>query len=77
MSHYLIQQIAQISNIHVHTRTEVIAADGDGHLQQIVLRNNETGAEEKVRVATHVVDNDGARAATEAQVDALLAKLRR
>jgi thioredoxin reductase (NADPH) len=48
MSHYLIQQIAQISNIHVHTRTEVIAADGDGHLQQIVLRNNETGAEEKV-----------------------------
>jgi thioredoxin reductase (NADPH) len=47
MSHYLIQQIAQISNIHVHTRTEVIAADGDGHLQQIVLRNNETGTEEK------------------------------
>ncbi len=32
--------------------------------------------EEKVRVATHVIDNDGARAATEAQVDALLPKLR-
>ena len=32
--------------------------------------------EEKVRVATHVIDNDGARAATEAQVEALLAKLR-
>ena len=28
------------------------------------------------RVATHVIDNDGALAATEAQVDALLAKLR-
>ncbi|MEV6431140.1 FAD-dependent oxidoreductase [Nocardia sp. NPDC051463] len=47
MSHYLIQQIGQISNIKVHTRTEVISADGDDHLQQIVLRNNETGAEEK------------------------------
>ena len=32
--------------------------------------------EEKVRVATHVIDNDGDRAATEAQVDALLARLR-
>ncbi|MFQ6326612.1 FAD-dependent oxidoreductase [Nocardia sp. CWNU-33] len=47
MSHYLIQQIGQIPNIKVHTRTEVISADGDDHLQQIVLRNNETGAEEK------------------------------
>jgi len=32
--------------------------------------------EEKVRVATHVIDNDGARAATEAQVEALLTTLR-
>ncbi|WP_062983398.1 FAD-dependent oxidoreductase [Nocardia anaemiae] len=47
MSHYLIQQIGQIPNIRVHTDTEVIAADGGDHLQQIVLRNNRTGAEEK------------------------------
>ncbi|MEV4128445.1 FAD-dependent oxidoreductase [Nocardia sp. NPDC049707] len=47
MSHYLIQQIGQIPNIRIHTDTEVIAADGDDHLQQIVLRNNRTGAEEK------------------------------
>ncbi|WP_433758531.1 FAD-dependent oxidoreductase [Nocardia sp. CA-135398] len=47
MSHYLIQQIEQIPNIRVHTDTEVIAADGVDHLQQIVLRNNRTGAEEK------------------------------
>ncbi|MFE9579039.1 FAD-dependent oxidoreductase [Nocardia sp. NPDC006044] len=47
MSHYLVQQIAQLPNIKVHTNTEVIAADGDEHLQQIVLRNNETGNEEK------------------------------
>lgn len=47
MSHYLIQQIAQIPNIKVHTGTEVVAADGDDHLERIVLRNNGTGAEEK------------------------------
>lgn len=47
MSHYLIKQIGQIANIEVHTNTEVIAADGDDHLQQIVLRDNRTGAEEK------------------------------
>ncbi|MFR9750667.1 FAD-dependent oxidoreductase [Nocardia sp. 004] len=47
MSHYLIQQIAQISNIEVHTDTEVIAADGTAHLQHIMLRDNKTGAEEK------------------------------
>ncbi|MEU7765874.1 FAD-dependent oxidoreductase [Nocardia sp. NPDC049190] len=47
MSHYLIQQIEQISNIQVHTDTELIAADGGDHLQQIVLRDNRTGAEEK------------------------------
>ncbi|MEU4340189.1 FAD-dependent oxidoreductase [Nocardia sp. NPDC023852] len=47
MSHYLVQQIAQIPNIAVHTDTEVTAADGDDHLQLIVLRNKKTGAEEK------------------------------
>ncbi|WP_330250801.1 FAD-dependent oxidoreductase [Nocardia sp. NBC_00565] len=47
MSHYLIQQIAQIPNIRVHTSTEVTAADGDDHLQRIVLRNSEAGTEEK------------------------------
>ncbi|MFQ6393654.1 FAD-dependent oxidoreductase [Nocardia sp. KC 131] len=47
MSHYLVQQIEQIPNIRVHHRTEVISADGVDHLQRIVLRNNETGVEEK------------------------------
>ncbi|MBH0778204.1 FAD-dependent oxidoreductase [Nocardia bovistercoris] len=47
MSHYLIQQIAQIPNIVVHTETEITAADGDGHLQRIVLRDNAAGTEEK------------------------------
>lgn len=48
MSHYLVQQIEQVPNIKVHTCTEVVAADGDDHLERIVLRNNATGAEEKV-----------------------------
>ncbi|MFD7844335.1 FAD-dependent oxidoreductase [Nocardia sp. NPDC059764] len=48
MSHYLIQQIAQIPNIKVHTRIEVVSADGDDHLERIVLRDNASGTEEKV-----------------------------
>ncbi|PPJ19615.1 fused response regulator/thioredoxin-disulfide reductase [Nocardia nova] len=48
MSHYLIQQIEAVPNIKVHTNTEVIAADGSDHLERIVLRNNATGAEDKV-----------------------------
>ncbi|WP_067721284.1 FAD-dependent oxidoreductase [Nocardia yamanashiensis] len=48
MSHYLIQQIENIPNIKLHTRTEVVSADGDDHLERLVLRNNATGAEEKV-----------------------------
>ncbi|MGW2662290.1 FAD-dependent oxidoreductase [Nocardia tengchongensis] len=48
MSHYLIQQIAQIPNIKVHTHTEVVSADGDDHLERIVLRDNAAGTEEKV-----------------------------
>ena len=32
--------------------------------------------EDKVRLATHVIDNDGDLAATEAQVDRILAELR-
>ncbi|MEV0435275.1 FAD-dependent oxidoreductase [Nocardia sp. NPDC050413] len=48
MSHYLIQQIAQIPNITVHTETEVAGADGDQHLERIILRDNRNGTEDKV-----------------------------
>ncbi|WP_036506218.1 MULTISPECIES: FAD-dependent oxidoreductase [Nocardia] len=48
MSHYLIQQIEAVPNIKVHTNTEVVSADGSDHLERIVLRNNATGAEDKV-----------------------------
>ncbi|MGC5016140.1 FAD-dependent oxidoreductase [Streptosporangium sp. DT93] len=39
MSHYLIEQIAQIPNIEVHLGTEVVAAEGDGHLERITLKD--------------------------------------
>ncbi|WP_410658794.1 FAD-dependent oxidoreductase [Amycolatopsis sp. lyj-112] len=40
MSHYLIEQIAAIENIHVRTRTTVVKAHGDDHLEQLTLCEN-------------------------------------
>ncbi|WP_026313850.1 FAD-dependent oxidoreductase [Actinomadura flavalba] len=37
MSHYLIEQIAGIANITVHTGTVVTAGEGDGHLERLTL----------------------------------------
>ncbi|MEU7988042.1 FAD-dependent oxidoreductase [Streptosporangium canum] len=38
MSHYLIEQISNISNIEVHTGTEVVGAEGDDHLERLTLK---------------------------------------
>ena len=48
MSYYLIQQIAEVPNITVRTCTEVIGADGDGHLEQLTLRSTADGDTEIV-----------------------------
>ncbi len=48
MSHYLVEQIAGIGNIKVRTCTEVIEAHGDGHLEQLTLRDDSTGTQEMV-----------------------------
>ena len=48
MSYYLIQQIGEIENITVRTCTEVIGASGDGHLEQLTLRNTADGGTEIV-----------------------------
>ena len=48
MSYYLIQQIEGIGNITVRTCTEIIQADGDGHLEQLTLRNTADGSTETV-----------------------------
>ncbi|MDT7724457.1 MAG: thioredoxin reductase [Actinomycetota bacterium] len=39
MSHYLIEQLSAIDNVHVRTRTTVVKAHGDEHLEQITLCN--------------------------------------
>jgi thioredoxin reductase (NADPH) len=48
MSYYLIQQIGEIPGISVRTCTEVTEAHGDGHLEQLTLRDRNTGATEMV-----------------------------
>nr|WP_240757440.1 FAD-dependent oxidoreductase [Nakamurella flava] len=49
MSHYLVEQIAGIDRIVVHTGTEVMGASGDGHLEHLTLRvrsNDPDGGQE-------------------------------
>jgi thioredoxin reductase (NADPH) len=48
MSHYLIQQIEQTANIQVRCGTVVEAAHGSGHLQQLMMRDTQTGNSELV-----------------------------
>ncbi|WP_328471909.1 FAD-dependent oxidoreductase [Streptomyces sp. NBC_00448] len=48
MSHYLIQQIADIPTIRVRTRTSVTAVHGEGHLEGLALRDADTGGTELV-----------------------------
>ncbi|MFE8012156.1 FAD-dependent oxidoreductase [Streptomyces antibioticus] len=48
MSYYLIQQIEESSNIFVRARTVVESAHGDGHLEQVTLRDVTTGETERV-----------------------------
>jgi thioredoxin reductase (NADPH) len=48
MSYYLIQQIAAIPSISVRTCTEVIAAHGSDHLENLTLRDTAAGGTETV-----------------------------
>jgi thioredoxin reductase (NADPH) len=48
MSHYLIEQVQAIPSIRVHTCTEVAAAHGTNHLEQLTLRDSTTGQERTV-----------------------------
>nr|BFE87599.1 hypothetical protein GCM10020093_102000 [Planobispora longispora] len=41
MSHYLIEQIARIPNIVVHTGTQVVGAAGGDHLERLTLKGPE------------------------------------
>jgi thioredoxin reductase (NADPH) len=48
MSQYLIEQIAAKGNIRVEPYTQVIAAEGDDHLEHLVTRTDEPGEPELV-----------------------------
>lgn len=48
MSHYLIQEIESTPNLDLRTCTEVAGGGGDGRLQQLVLRETDTGLREAV-----------------------------
>ncbi|MEV6812982.1 FAD-dependent oxidoreductase [Micromonospora sp. NPDC051296] len=48
MSRYLIDQLARIDQVIVHPHTEVVAAAGGEHLQQLTLRDTRTGEQRDV-----------------------------
>jgi thioredoxin reductase (NADPH) len=48
MSHYLVQQIAQLPNVRVRTDSSVIDAGGGDHLEWLRVLDSQTGTEEKV-----------------------------
>jgi thioredoxin reductase (NADPH) len=53
MSQYLIEQLAGIDNVHVHTCTTVAEAHGTDHLEQLTLQDAKTG-ERVTHPASHV-----------------------
>jgi thioredoxin reductase (NADPH) len=55
MSTYLIKQLDAIDNVSVRTRTEVVEAHGDGHLQSLTIFDRQSGAVEAVKAASMFV----------------------
>jgi thioredoxin reductase (NADPH) len=64
MSRYLIQRIEQNSAIEIHYRTEIVALEGDAHLERVTWRNNQTG-ETSTHPIRHVFIMAGASPRTE------------
>ncbi|WP_460444857.1 NAD(P)/FAD-dependent oxidoreductase [Angustibacter aerolatus] len=63
MSSYLIDQIGQIENIEVRTRSAIVCMDGDDHLETITVRDLQTG-EEQAEKTSHVFVFIGAQPLT-------------
>jgi thioredoxin reductase (NADPH) len=64
MSHYLIEQVRAIPNVHIRINSEVVAASGEEHLENITIADRATGSEEQV-VADFLFIFIGARPHTE------------
>jgi thioredoxin reductase (NADPH) len=48
MSHYLVEQLEQVENIHIRTCAEVVEVSGDDHLERLTIRDRATGTTETV-----------------------------
>lgn len=59
MSRYLIRRIEETPNIELRTNTEVVALEGDEHLERVTWRNNQTGETESRNIA-HLFSMTGA-----------------
>ncbi len=59
MSRYLIRRIEETPNIEVHPQTEIVALEGDDHVESVRWRNLRTGAIEEHRIR-HVFMMTGA-----------------
>jgi thioredoxin reductase (NADPH) len=59
MSRYLIRRIEETPNIELHTHTEVVALEGNDHLERVTWRDNQTGQTEPRRMA-HLFSMTGA-----------------
>jgi thioredoxin reductase (NADPH) len=59
MSRYLIRRIEETPNIELHTNTEVVAVEGNEHLERATWRNNQTKQTESHNIA-HLFSMTGA-----------------
>ena len=64
MSHYLIRQIAELPNIDVRLDCDVVAVEGDEHLEALTVRNCTSGSDETMK-AGHLFVFIGAAPRTE------------
>jgi thioredoxin reductase (NADPH) len=64
MSQYLIEQLRSINNVAVRLRSVVMECCGDGHLEAVMVQNNETGSVELLD-STHLFIFIGAQPRTD------------
>ena len=51
MSHYLIQQLAELPNVRVRTNCEVVGASGGDHLERVRIADRQAGTVEEVETS--------------------------
>ena len=51
MSHYLVQRVKAMENIDVVPKVEVVSVCGNGHLEQIIVRDLDTGKDKRLDAA--------------------------